>query len=144
MVGGVATNFNGYQRTTDDIDIWIEDNEVNRENLRKAFKMSDMGDFYMLRTMQIIPGWTNFHLNNGLRVDILIDMKGLESYTFDQCLEKANFAEIEGVKVPFLHVNQLIANKTAVNRPKDQVDVLYLERIKKILDERSDEQHNLL
>ncbi len=24
MVGGVATNFNGYQRTTDDIDIWID------------------------------------------------------------------------------------------------------------------------
>lgn len=138
MVGGVATNFNGYQRTTDDIDIWIEDNETNRENLRKAFKMSDMGDFYMLRTMQIIPGWTDFHLNNGLRVDILIDMKGLEGYSFAECLAMANIAELEGVRVPFLHVNQLIANKKAVNRPKDQLDVLYLERIKTILDKRAD------
>lgn len=53
-------------------------------------------------------------------------------------LAMANIAELEGVKVPFLHVNQLIANKKAVNRPKDQVDVLYLERIKTILDKRAD------
>lgn len=86
MVGGVATNFNGYQRTTDDIDIWIDDTPENRENLRKAFKLRDMGDYYMLKTMQIVPDWTNFRLNNGLRVDLLIDMKGLEGFTFDQCL----------------------------------------------------------
>lgn len=29
MVDGVATNFNGYQRTTDDIDVWIEDTIEN-------------------------------------------------------------------------------------------------------------------
>lgn len=38
-------------------------------------------------------------------------------------------AEIENVKVPFLHINLLILNKKAVNRPKDQLDVLELEKI---------------
>lgn len=36
------------------------------------------------------------------------------------------------VSVPFLHINHLLANKKAVNRPKDQVDVIELERIKEI------------
>jgi hypothetical protein len=36
------------------------------------------------------------------------------------------------LKVPFLHINQLIANKKAVNRPKDQIDVPELEKIKKL------------
>ena len=45
----------------------------------------------------------------------------------------ASVAEIDGVQVPFLHINQLIANKKAVNRPKDQLDVIELERIQKIL-----------
>ena len=49
MVGGFATRFHGFNRNTDDLDIWLED------------------------TLQ----------------------------------------------VPFLHINQLIANKIAVNRPKD-------------------------
>lgn len=38
MVGGVATNFNGYQRATDDIDLWIDDTIENRETLRCAFR----------------------------------------------------------------------------------------------------------
>ena len=38
--------------------------------------------------------------------------------------------EIEGVNVPFLHINQLIDNKKAVNRPKDQSDVVELEKIR--------------
>ncbi len=138
MVGGVATNLNGYQRTTDDIDIWIDDTVENRENLRTAFRKSGMGDYYMLKTMQIVPGWTDFRLNNGLRVDLLIGMKGLEGYTFSECLDMASIAEIEGVAVPFLHINHLIANKKAVNRPKDQLDILYLEKIKEIQRKNSD------
>ena len=58
-------------------------------------------------------------------------MKGLESYSFDDCLSLASIAEIYALKIPFLHINQLIANKKAVNRPKDQIDVMELEKIKK-------------
>ncbi|MGC4037658.1 MAG: hypothetical protein QM764_16980 [Chitinophagaceae bacterium] len=94
MVGGVATNFNGYQRATDVIDIWIEDTEENRENLRNAFRKSEMGDYYMLKTMQIIPGWTDFRMNNGLRIDLLLSMKGLENYSFQESLNLANIADI--------------------------------------------------
>lgn len=83
----------------------------------------------MLETMQIIPGWTDFRLNNGLKLDLLTNMKGLEGYSFDECLKLATIAEIEDVKIPFIHINQLIANKKAVNRLKDQLDVSQLEKI---------------
>ena len=79
--------------------------------------------------LQFVPGWTNFFIGNGIVLDILINMKGLEGYTFDECLHLANVAAIENIKVPFLHINQLIANKKAVNRPKDQLDVIELEKI---------------
>lgn len=106
----------------------------NRKALRKAFLKCEMGDYPMIDYMQFVPGWTDFHLNNGLRLDILIDMKGLEGYTFDECLEMASVADIEDAKVPFLHINQLIENKRIVNRPKDQIDVLALEEIRKLRD----------
>jgi hypothetical protein len=44
----------------------------------------------------------------------------------------ASIADIEGVAVPFLHINHLIENKKVVNRPKDQIDVIELEKIRKI------------
>lgn len=132
MVGGYAINLHGYQRFTGDLDIWINDTLENRRRLRNAFISCDIGDYPMIEYMQFIPGWTDFHLNNSLRVDILIDMKGLEGYTFDECLQMASIADIENINIPFLHINQLIENKKVVNRPKDQVDVLALEQIKKL------------
>lgn len=119
MVGGYATNLHGYQRFTGDLDVWINDTLDNRKRLREAFVDSDMGDYPMIEYMQFVPGWTDFHLNNGIRVDILIEMKGLEAYTFEECMEMASIANIDGVNVPFLHLNQLIANKKVINRPKD-------------------------
>jgi len=67
-----------------------------------------------------------------MRLDILIDMKGLEGYTFEDCLKMASIADIDGINIPFLHINQLIENKRVVNRPKDQIDVLALEQIRKL------------
>ncbi|MEJ2901503.1 MULTISPECIES: hypothetical protein [Pedobacter] len=135
MVGGYATNLHGYQRFTGDLDIWLKDTLENRKQLRKAFVKCDMGDYPLIETMQFILGWTDFHLNNGLRLDILIEMKGLEGYTFDECLEMASIADIDNVNVPFLHINQLIENKKIVNRPKDQIDVAALEQIRKLRDD---------
>ena len=73
----------------------------------------------------------------GIELDIMTEMKGLEKYTFDECYKIALVSDISGIKVPFLHINHLIQNKKAVNRPKDQVDVIYLEKIKKILEEEA-------
>jgi len=135
MIGGYAINLHGFQRFTGDLDIWLKDTLENRINLRKAFVSCDMGDYPMVEYMQFIPGWTDFSMNNGLRIDILIDMKGLEGYTFDECLQMASIADIEDVKVPFLHINQLIENKKVTNRPKDQIDVAALEEIRKLREE---------
>jgi len=129
MIGGVAVNLNGYNRATDDVDVWIEDTIDNRERYRKAFKEYSGNDLPMMDRMQIIPGWTNFTLNNGFKLDLQVNMKGLEEYSFDDCLKQAKFAEVNGITIPFLHINHLLANKKAVNRPRDQADVIYLERI---------------
>jgi hypothetical protein len=132
LIGGYAANLHGYQRFTGDMDIWLEDTGGNRKRLRKAFASCIMGDYPMIETMQFAAGWTEFHLNNGLRLDLFTEMKGLEEYSFDECLQIASVADIEGVNIPFLHINQLIQNKKVINGPKDQIDVIALEEIKKL------------
>ena len=132
LIGGYAINFHGYQRFTGDVDIWLNDTTENRKKLRKAFENCDMGDYPMIETMQFVAGWTDFRLNNGLQLDILTEMKGLENYSFDDCLAMASIADIDGISIPFLHINQLIENKKIVNRPKDQLDIIALEEIKKL------------
>ena len=72
-----------------------------------------------------------------IRTIWICGMKGLENISFNECLSMASIADLEGVEVPFLHISHLIENKKKVNRPKDQVDVIELEKIRKIREEGS-------
>ena len=128
MVEGVAVNLHGYSRTTEDIDIWIKDTKANRKQLGLAFAKFGY-DEINLEDFEFIPGWTDFFIGAGIRLDVLIEMKGLEGYSFEESLQLASIASIENIEVPFLQINQLIANKKAVNRSKDQIDVMELENI---------------
>lgn len=85
----------------------------------------------MIETMEFVPGWTSFYAA-GLVLDILTSMKGLENHTFDECYDLANVAELNGIEVRLLHINHLIENKKATNRPKDQLDVIALKKIQSI------------
>ena len=131
MIGGVATNLHGYQRTTEDINIWIEDSESNRRILRKVFIDYGLGDIEALIDMEFIAGWTYFHLGNGIRLDIMTAVKGLIR-PFEYYHKLASIATIYNVEVPFLHINHLISSKKSANRPKDQLDIIELNKIKKI------------
>ena len=135
MVGGFATRFHGFNRNTDDLDMWLEDTIENRKNLRTSFSELGYGDYSSLETMPFVPGWTSFYIGGGIELDIMTTMKGLENLSFSECLNMASIADLEGIEVPFLHINHLIENKKIVNRPKDQVDVIELEKIRKFREE---------
>lgn len=131
MVGGFAVNMHGFTRSTNDINLWLKDTKLNRQNFGKA--MAPLGyDGLSWEEIQFVPGRSDFFIGPGIRLDIMIDMKGLNDISFDEAYQIANIGQIEGLHVPFLQINQLIANKKAVNRPKDQIDVIELEKIKKL------------
>ena len=134
MVGGFAVNMHGFTRLTNDIDLWLKDTLPNRKNFGKT--MSEFGyDGLSWNKMQFVPGWSDFKIGPGIQLDIMTAMKGLNEISFNKAYSSAKIAIIEEMKVPFLHINQLIANKKAVNRPKDQIDVIELEKIVKIQQE---------
>jgi hypothetical protein len=131
MVGGFAINLHGYIRSTKDIDIWIEDTLENRKKLRKALKEQGSGDYEPIERMQFVPGWTNFQLNMGFILDVMVNVKGLEEIGFEECFKYAVIAEIEGIPVRFLHYNHLITCKKAAGRPRDLSDIEELEKIRR-------------
>lgn len=83
--------------------------------------------------MQFLPGWTEFYVGTGIVLDVMTKMKGLEGYSFDECLSMASVATLNGIEIPFLHINHLLLNKKAVARPKDLEDIRELEKIKEEL-----------
>jgi predicted nucleotidyltransferase len=132
LVGGFATNLHGFQRFTGDVDIYLEDTLLNRQKLREAYKAYCNIDFQSFETIQFVPGWVEFPLKDGTRLDIMTSLVGVDA-TFAECLQSAHMAKIDEVTIPVLHIQHLIDNKKAVGRPKDQLDVLSLERIQSLL-----------
>lgn len=128
-IGGFAVNIYGFNRNTGDIDIFIEDSVENRKNLRKALKDAGIGDFKQIEYLQFVPGWTDFSLDFGMRLDIMTEVKGLENIPFDELWKLATVVMIEETPVFFLDYNNLIASKKAVNRPKDQLDIEELGKL---------------
>ena len=89
-----------------------------------------LGDLEGLQTSQLIPGWTNITLSSGMELDIMTELAGFKDVDFENCYESAPIAEIQNVKIRFLHLNHLITNKKAAGRSKDLIDVIELEKIK--------------
>jgi hypothetical protein len=131
MIGGFAVNLHGFSRTTGDLDIWLKDEISNRRNLGKALIQFGY-DEETFEEIDFVPGWTDFYIGTGIKLDIITSMVGLENITFDEAYKNATIAQIVNVHVPFLHINQLIKNKKATNRPKDIIDVIELEKIIKL------------
>jgi hypothetical protein len=130
MVGGFATNLHGFSRFTADLDIWIKDTPENKHNFRKAIAIAGYGDFPMYETMEFVPGWTTFALNNGMELDIMTFMANYTPANFDECYVLAPIMNILDNDVRVLHINHLIAEKTKLGRPKDLIDLEELEKIR--------------
>ncbi|MDX2173230.1 MAG: DUF6036 family nucleotidyltransferase [Bacteroidota bacterium] len=130
LVGGFATVLNGYSRLTADVDIWIKDTKENREALQKSLIKIGL-TLPNIENIDFVPGWSAISLPSGFELDIMTSLAGFEQSKFDDSYEIANEAIIEGVSIRFFHINQLIYAKKASNRPKDQLDVEELEKIKK-------------
>jgi hypothetical protein len=116
---------------TNVIEIWISDTNENQDKL--SIILLELGNERTdKKGLKFGHGSVDFSIGGGMKLDVATNIKGIEGFSFDKCLELATIADIEGIKVPFLHINHLIANKKAVNRPKDQLDVIELEKIKQL------------
>ena len=125
LVGGFATILNGYNRTTGDMDIWVNRTPNNFRTLIRVFAL------FGLPTLAISEH--NFLNNNALDVftfgrppvaiDIMNKVKGLE---FEAAFANSKWYEFEDFKVRYLALNDLITAKRAAGRAKDIDDIAHL------------------
>jgi hypothetical protein len=132
LVGGFAVVLNGGSRFTEDVDIWIENTLENRRNLNKALTQIGLPDMPQIETIDLVAGWSSITLSSGFILDIMTSLKGFNEEKFSECYKLSNEAIVENTPVRFLHINQLVEEKKATNRLKDQADIEELEKIKKL------------
>jgi hypothetical protein len=122
LVGGYAVNYHGYSRSTGDMDIWIARNEENARRVARA--LQQFGFLQATPEIFCLPDQVIRMGVPPLRVEILTSISGVE---FDQCFAVRETANLDGLAVPVIRLEDLINNKRASGRLKDLADVEELE-----------------
>ena len=128
LIGGYAVNFHGYNRTTADMDVWIQPGNQNKLLLLKALAALGFDD----EGIATINGWDfeNPQLfsifEQPLQTEFMTHISGVK---YEEAKALVVTADIDGIALPVIHINSLIQNKKASGRLKDLADAEQLEKI---------------
>lgn len=130
LVGGFAVAFHGYVRATHDLDLWLKDEEDNINRFKKTLSQSGVKGLDELRSFEMIPGFTQFQIgDSGFLVEPLKSLKTLGEFDFDEAYKRASEGKFAGIKFKVIHALDLLREKEATNRPKDQGDIDFLKSL---------------
>jgi len=123
VIGGIAAIAYGVPRTTLDLDLLIRANEPNARSLLRAFESAGLGTA-SLTTADALVRTEITIFQDRVRIDVLTSAPGID---FDAAYGRRNEMKIQGVSVPFISRDDLIASKKASGRRQDLEDVHLLE-----------------
>jgi hypothetical protein len=126
LVGGYAVIYHGYNRTTGDIDIWVNPTAENYEKLKLAFFNFGMSLFDMTFERFSNTASTDVYTfgRPPVCIEILTSISGL---TFNSAYKNALRTNWEGVFVQIIDIRDLKINKKASGRNKDLDDLDHLD-----------------
>ena len=124
LVGAYALAVHGFPRATGDIDLWIL---TTPDNARRVYAaIAEFGaPMEQLSEKDFAAKGIVFQIGVApRRVDVLTSIDGVE---FEDAWSRRLEIDIEDLKVSVLSREDLIKNKRASGRPKDLVDLAWLE-----------------
>lgn len=125
LVGGYAVIYHGYNRTTGDLDLWIDPTSTNYKKLQGAFSEFGMSVFDMTEQNFLSNTYDVFTFGNPpICIEILTKVKGLD---FSESFINALDTEFDGIPVKMIDIRDLISAKKAAKRFKDLDDLNHLE-----------------
>ena len=125
LVGGYAVIYHGYNRTTGDLDVWVNPTKENYRKLILAFNKFGLSLFDMTEELFLVNKELNVFTfgRPPVCIDLLTRLKGLN---FDEVYPSSYQTEFSGVDVRMIDLPNLIRAKKASNRPKDIDDINHI------------------
>jgi predicted nucleotidyltransferase len=125
LIGGYAVILHGYNRTTGDLDVWVEKTRENHGKLMSAFDAFGFPrdavkeeDFLLTSELDVFTFG-----KPPVSIDILTAVKGLE---FNQAYLASQIVNMQKISVRVIDLNSLVVNKRSVGRHKDMDDIRHL------------------
>lgn len=124
VVGGYALAIHGHPRATGDLDVWIECSDANAKRVYEALQAFG-APLHDLTVRDLTTPGTVFQIGlPPVRIDVLTRITGVE---FAAAWPDRSQARIDGLAVPVIGRDALLANKRALGRTRDLADIELLE-----------------
>ena len=130
IIGGYAVIYHGYDRTTGDMDIWLQPDNKNLPPLLAALKEFgiDEDDISKLSMIDLTVTQIFFVGDKPRRMDFLTKVSNVR---FEEAIAAADYFSIESYRVPVIQYHHLLLTKITTGRAKDKADIEELQRIHK-------------
>lgn len=128
LIGGYAVIYHGYNRTTGDMDLWLEPTNENKEKVIKALEKSgfESEDVNKLAEMDFTKHLAFSVGEEPHKIDFI---NFINQVSFEKANNNKVEFDLEGLKIPVINVNELILSKISTGRKKDEADVEELQKI---------------
>lgn len=120
IVGGHAVMAHGYPRATDDFDLWVESTPENSPRVVQALSEFGFGSLGLQPSDFEVPDVIVQLGRPPRRIDIITSISGA---SFEACYPHRQYVDAQGIPVPIIGRECLLANKRATGRLKDLADV---------------------
>jgi len=124
VIGGHACILHGLVRTTEDVDILVEDSEQNLEKVIAALSEMEDGAAKELTARDLSENVV-VKIADEVEVDVSRSAWGI---SFNGAIGSALHVEIDGIDVPYVDLKTLIATKETP-RERDRADIVGLKRL---------------
>lgn len=130
IIGGYSVIFHGYKRTTGDIDIWLKPDNENKQKLLPVLKYFNFDDseISQVRNLDFTRHLVFSIGDEPEKMDFLTHINLVKYSDAD---DHKILADIDGLMIPFLHLNDLVLSKMNTGRQKDKADIEMLQQIEK-------------
>jgi hypothetical protein len=125
VVGAYALAAHGYARATGDIDIWVKNDEGNSQRVFSALTAFG-APISELTPSDFTARDVIFQIGvEPVRIDILTSVDGLE---FEEAWHNRVNVVVGDIEIDVLSKADLLRNKVAAGRDKDQGDIAWLKK----------------
>jgi hypothetical protein len=131
LIGGYAVNFHGYNRTTGDLDVWLQPNNDNKTKILQLLKKYDFDPDSLEQIGQL--DFTQplvFSIGDEpYKTDFLTKVSGV---TYEDADKEKDIFAYDDISVPFINLHHLVLTKMGTGRGKDKIDIEMLQQIKNV------------
>ena len=134
LIGGYTVIAHGYNRTTGDIDLWLNSSDENKLKFIDALTELEFDEDSLnyLSTIDFTEAQAFSFGENPCRIDFLTKINQVD---FDEAYAEHLKFELGNITLPIIQLKHLILSKNNTGRIKDAADIEELQRISRTKNE---------